>query len=52
MRKAYKGEAETFDIADLPSREPFGNFEDWFNQAKSTEGILEANAMTVATATK
>ena len=52
MRKPYKGESEVFDDEDLVSKEPFGMFEAWFDIARKTEGILEANAMSLATATK
>ena len=52
MRKPYKGERDILDLKDLTSKEPFGNFDQWFNIACKTPGILEANAMTLATATK
>ena len=52
MRKPYLGEGQTFDINDLVSREPFEQFKNWFEIAKSTPGIEEANAMCLATATK
>ena len=52
MRKPYKGERDIFDLKDLTSKEPFGNFDQWFKIACETPGILEANAMTLATATK
>ena len=52
MRKPYKGERDVFDLNDLVSKEPFGNFDQWFKLACQTPGILEANAMTLATASK
>ena len=52
MRKAYRGEQEVFDVDKLVSCEPFANFQNWFDQACKTDGILEANAMALATATK
>ncbi len=52
MRKPYKGEREVFDIGDLASQEPFGQFKAWFETATQTDGIMEANAMALATATK
>ena len=52
MRKPYLGETQTFDINDLVSKEPFEQFTNWFEIAKSTPGIEEPNAMCLATATK
>merc|ERR1711997_204942 len=52
MRKPYLGEGQTFDIKDLVSKEPYEQFKNWFDIAKSTPGIEEANAMCLATATK
>ena len=52
MRKAYQGPAETFDVGDLISDEPFKQFLDWFEKATKTDGIKEANAMALATSTK
>nr|KAI8769097.1 pyridoxine-5'-phosphate oxidase-like isoform X1 [Biomphalaria glabrata] len=52
MRKPYRGKQDKFDLDHLVSKEPFGQFEAWFNEAKNTDGILEANAMSLATATK
>lgn len=48
----YKGKRDVFDIDDLVSKEPFEQFSSWFEEAKKCEGILEANAMAIATATK
>lgn len=52
MRKAYKGEGEVFDIGQLTSKEPYANFGEWFKEACNTPSIHEANAMSLATATK
>ncbi|CAL1530757.1 unnamed protein product [Lymnaea stagnalis] len=51
MRKPYKGKQDIFDIKDLVSQEPYGQFKAWFEEAKQTDGIMEANAMSLATAT-
>ncbi len=52
MRKPYLGAGETFDLKDLVAKEPYAQFSHWFDQAKSTPGIEEPNAMCIATATK
>lgn len=52
MRKPYKGAGDTMDVDNLVSKEPFANFEHWFKLACETPGIHEANAMSLATATK
>jgi pyridoxamine 5'-phosphate oxidase len=52
MRKPYKAGHETFTESDLVAKEPFTQFKDWFDQACQTPGIIEANAMCLATATK
>jgi len=52
MRKPYKGKQEVFDVGDLVAKEPFEQFYAWFEEAKQTDGIMEANAMAIATATK
>ena len=52
MRKPYKGKEEGFDVDQLVSKEPYGQFQKWFEIACKTDGIMEANAMTLATATK
>ncbi|GFN82436.1 retrovirus-related pol polyprotein line-1 [Plakobranchus ocellatus] len=52
MRKPYKDNNEVFDIGDLVSKEPFKQFLSWFDQARKTDDIKEANAMALATATK
>lgn len=52
MRIKYKDKSETFTEDALKSKEPFGQFEAWFNEARNTPGVLEPNAMCLATATK
>ena len=52
MRIPYKTKAEIFSEKDLVSKEPFGQFKQWFDEACNTEGILEANAMCLATASR
>lgn len=52
MRKPYRGKHDVFDVNDLVSKEPFEQFKSWFEEAKNTEGIMEANAMSLATSTK
>ncbi|XP_045128998.1 pyridoxine/pyridoxamine 5'-phosphate oxidase-like isoform X2 [Portunus trituberculatus] len=52
MRKPYKGKNETFVEEDLVAKEPIGQFKEWFEEACNTPGIIEANAMCLATATK
>jgi len=52
MRKPYLGEHQAFEVKDLVSKEPFAQFEHWFEHAKSMKSIEEANAMCVATASK
>lgn len=52
MRKPYLSESNTFEVKDLASKDPFKQFHDWFETAKSTAGIEEANAMCLATASK
>lgn len=52
MRKPYLSAKDAFDIKDLIAREPYSQFHHWFEQAKETPGIEEANAMCLATATK
>ena len=52
MRKPYLGEHQAFEVKDLVSKEPFAQFEHWFEHAKSVKSIEEANAMCVATASK
>ncbi|KAK7109896.1 hypothetical protein V1264_013856 [Littorina saxatilis] len=52
MRHPYHGKNEIFDVKDLVSREPFGQFKHWFDEAVKINTIEEANAMAIATATK
>lgn len=52
MRKPYHDASTVFDIPNLASREPYGQFKAWFDEAKSHMAIEEANAMCLATATK
>lgn len=52
MRHPYKGKQEVFTEDDLVAKEPFGQFTAWFDEACHTPGIIEANAMCLATATK
>ena len=52
MRKPYKGETDIFDVDSLVAKEPFANFDAWFKIACDTPGIHEANAMSLATASK
>ncbi len=51
MRRPYNSGCTTFDLGDLKAREPFGQFTAWFEQARSHEGVGEANAMCLSTAT-
>ncbi|XP_042211823.1 pyridoxine/pyridoxamine 5'-phosphate oxidase-like isoform X2 [Homarus americanus] len=52
MRKPYKGKNEAFTEDDLVAKEPIAQFASWFDEACHTPGIIEANAMCIATATK
>ncbi|KAK3885331.1 hypothetical protein Pcinc_010453 [Petrolisthes cinctipes] len=52
MRKPYKGKNEAFTEDDLAAKEPFAQFTAWFTEACYTPGIIEANAMCLATATR
>ena len=51
MRKPYNGISDQFDVKDLISKEPFGNFKHWLEQACNCSSIYEPNAMSIATAT-
>ncbi len=51
MRTPYLHESNTFDVKDLLSKEPFGHFEAWFEEASRSKEIEEPNAMCLATAT-
>ena len=50
MRKPYNDEENTFTEDSLVSKEPFDNFQRWFDVACQCEGIIEPNAMSLATA--
>lgn len=52
MRIKYKDRNQTFDVNNLISKEPIGQFKAWFDQACNSPEILEPNAMLVATATR
>ncbi|KAG6440680.1 hypothetical protein O3G_MSEX001363 [Manduca sexta] len=49
MRIKYKDKNETFLEKHLVSKEPFGQFKSWFEEACSRKEILEPNAMCLAT---
>jgi len=51
MRKPYNDVSDQFDVKDLISKEPFGNFKHWLEQACNCSSIYEPNAMAIATAT-
>ncbi|XP_075977627.1 pyridoxine/pyridoxamine 5'-phosphate oxidase-like [Anticarsia gemmatalis] len=52
MRMRYKDKDDTFLEKHLASKEPFGQFKAWFEEACTKKEILEPNAMCLATATK
>ncbi|XP_013421887.1 pyridoxine-5'-phosphate oxidase [Lingula anatina] len=52
MRKPYHDKQGVFDLHHLSAQEPFAQFRAWFTEACSHPGIFEANAMSLATATK
>jgi pyridoxamine 5'-phosphate oxidase len=52
MRKPYLAENQIFDIETLVGHDPYDQFKNWFEVAKKTTGIEEANAMCLATASK
>ena len=47
MRIDYK--TPVFDESGLVAKEPFMQFDSWFKEATTTEGIGEANAMVLST---
>jgi len=51
MRKPYHDKSDFFDFKDLVSKEPFGQFKAWFEEASNHKEIYEANAMCLSTAT-
>jgi pyridoxamine 5'-phosphate oxidase len=48
----YLGRNESFTEDQLVAKEPFSQFNAWFERAAVTQGIEEANAMCLATASK
>lgn len=52
MRIPYFNKDQAFTEDQLVSKEPFGQFNNWFERAAQTEGIEEPNAMCLATASK
>ncbi|XP_035439511.2 pyridoxine/pyridoxamine 5'-phosphate oxidase [Spodoptera frugiperda] len=52
MRIKYKDKNDTFLEKHLVSKEPFGQFKAWFEEACSKKEILEPNAMCLATVSK
>ena len=52
MRKPYHDYHTIFLEDDLVSSEPIKQFGSWFQEAVKHDGIMEANAMCLATATK
>lgn len=52
MRKSYSAANDVFDIHDLQSKEPVGQFMAWFHQALESTSTYEANAMSLATTTR
>ena len=43
---------ESFTEDQLVAKEPIAQFHEWFELASQVEGILEPNAMCIATSTK
>ncbi|XP_076470197.1 pyridoxine-5'-phosphate oxidase-like [Babylonia areolata] len=52
MRQPYHDKSDIFDVKDLVAKEPYKQFQKWFEEACNVKGIEEANAMTLATASK
>ncbi|XP_026468718.1 pyridoxine-5'-phosphate oxidase-like isoform X2 [Ctenocephalides felis] len=52
MRMKYKTKDDTFVESQLVSKNPFVQFKAWFDVACKTPGILEPNAMCLATCSK
>jgi len=50
MRAPYLGNEQAFVETQLTCKEPIGLFTEWFEVARKTPGILEPNAMCLATA--
>jgi len=51
MRKPYHEKSNTFGMDDLVAKEPFQQFQSWFDEASKNSAIYEANAMCLSTAT-
>ncbi|KAK6618476.1 hypothetical protein RUM43_013669 [Polyplax serrata] len=52
MRAKYKSKDNVFTEDNLVSKEPFGQFKSWFDEACTSSDILEPNAMCLATCTR
>ncbi|CAG7733997.1 unnamed protein product [Allacma fusca] len=52
MRTPYRGKEDVFTEDKLIATEPITQFDHWFQLASSTAGIIEPNAMCLATASK
>lgn len=52
MRIPYMNPDDAFTEDQLVNKEPYAQFNNWFEKAAQTEGIEEPNAMCLATATK
>jgi len=50
-RKPYIGIDEQLEFKDFVSKEPFRNFQHWFEQARNCSSVYQPNAMALATAT-
>ncbi|ESO92657.1 hypothetical protein LOTGIDRAFT_162578 [Lottia gigantea] len=50
IRHPYLSKSDIFDIKDLHSKNPFQQFNKWFEDASQSSNILEPNAMALATA--
>lgn len=52
MRAKYHDTNNIFTEDDLIDKDPFTQFKSWFEEAAKTPGVIEANAMCLATASK
>lgn len=52
LRLKYKSPKEVFTEASITKKEPFGLFNQWFQDALNTPEILEPNAICLATVDK
>lgn len=52
MRIKYNSKEDVFTEKHLIAREPFPQFQKWFNEACCTPEILEPNAMCLSTCTR